>query len=87
MKEDVLIIYNSDGTETRVEHPFDALRDCPEHDEDGSMTRLVVALENVQCGKIISIIKDVVYHITLPIYLWSIGMKTLDEYIDALQEN
>ena len=31
-------------------------------------------------------IKSIVYHITLPIYLWSIGMKSLDEYIDALQE-
>jgi hypothetical protein len=32
-------------------------------------------------------IKSIVYHITLPVYLWSIGMKSLDEYIDALQEN
>ena len=32
-------------------------------------------------------IKSIVYHIALPIYLWSIGMKSLDEYIDALQEN
>ena len=31
MKEDTLIIHNSDGTKTEVEHPFDALKACPEH--------------------------------------------------------
>lgn len=32
-------------------------------------------------------LKGIIYHITLPVYLWSIGMKSLDEYIDALQED
>jgi hypothetical protein len=31
MNADVLIINNSDGTKTWVEHPFDALKTCPEH--------------------------------------------------------
>jgi len=86
MNDDVLTIHNNDGSETRVEHPFEALQSCPIHDESGSMTRLVNALENEQGGKVLSIIKHIVYHITLPIYLWSIGMNSLDEYIDALKE-
>ena len=32
-------------------------------------------------------IKEVVYKITLPIYLWSIGFKTLDEYCLAIYED
>ena len=31
-------------------------------------------------------LKDIVYKITLPIYLWSIGYKTLDEYLDRIEE-
>lgn len=34
---------------------------------------------------IIDKIKDIVYKITLPIYLWSIGCKTLDEYISNIE--
>ena len=30
-------------------------------------------------------IKHIVYKITLPIYLWSIGYKTLDEYIKQIE--
>lgn len=29
-------------------------------------------------------IRHLVYRIVLPIYLWSIGMKSLNEYIDAI---
>jgi len=28
---DVLVIYHKDGTTTKVEHPFDALKQCKEH--------------------------------------------------------
>jgi hypothetical protein len=31
--EDILTIYNVDGTTTKVEHPFDALKQCKEHNE------------------------------------------------------
>lgn len=31
-------------------------------------------------------IKHWVYVISLPVYLWSIGMPTLDAYIDELEE-
>lgn len=29
-------------------------------------------------------IKTIVYHIVLPIYLWSIGEKSLDSYIENI---
>jgi hypothetical protein len=32
--EDVLIINNADGSKTEVEHPFDALINCTEHNGD-----------------------------------------------------
>ena len=35
---------------------------------------------------IIDKIKDYVYVLVKPIYLWSIGFKTLDDYIDALEQ-
>lgn len=34
---------------------------------------------------IIMRIKGIVYKIILPIYLWSIGMKTLKEYISKIE--
>jgi hypothetical protein len=33
-QSDTLIIYNIDGTTTKVEHPFDALKNCTEHNGD-----------------------------------------------------
>lgn len=33
---------------------------------------------------IIDFIKDIVYKIVLPIYLWSIGYKTLNEYLSQV---
>jgi len=30
--------------------------------------------------------KSIVYKITLPVYLWSIGCKTLGEYISKIEE-
>ena len=40
---------------------------------------------------IIQKLKDIIYKIVLPIYLWSIDFKTLDDYIKAIvidyQEN
>ena len=32
-------------------------------------------------------LKHIVYKITLPIWLWSIGFKTLEEYLDALEND
>ena len=32
-----------------------------------------------------SFIKSVVYKVTLPIYLWSIGFETLDDYLDEVE--
>ena len=32
-------------------------------------------------------IKDVIYKIVLPIYLWSIGCKTLNEYIENIEKD
>ena len=32
-------------------------------------------------------VKDLVYRLVLPLYLWSIGFKTLDEYITALEND
>ena len=29
-------------------------------------------------------VKDIVYLVVLPIYLWSIGFKTLEQYIQAI---
>ena len=34
---------------------------------------------------IIDKIKHIVYKIVLPIYLWSIGFKTLESYINAIE--
>ncbi len=34
---------------------------------------------------IIEKIKNIVYKIVLPIYLWSIGFKTLESYIEAIE--
>ena len=34
--------------------------------------------------KLIDRLKDATYKIILPVYLWSIGFKTLDSYIDAV---
>jgi hypothetical protein len=32
-QEDVLIIHNADGSETKVEHPFGALKQCERHNQ------------------------------------------------------
>ncbi len=32
-------------------------------------------------------IKNIVYKIILPVYLWSIDFKNLDDYITALEKN
>jgi len=34
---------------------------------------------------IIEVIKNIVYKIALPVYLWSIGYKTLDDYLDEVE--
>ena len=34
---------------------------------------------------ILSKMKTLIYKITLPIYLWSIGCKTLEEYISRIE--
>ncbi len=31
--------------------------------------------------------KSLVYKVVLPIYLWSIGFKTLNDYIQALEQD
>lgn len=36
---------------------------------------------------LISKIKNIVFRVVTPIYLWSIGIKTLEEYWDAIYEH
>jgi len=35
---------------------------------------------------ILSKIKSIIYKIVLPIYLWSVGCKTLDEYLAKIEK-
>lgn len=35
--------------------------------------------------ELIAKIKHIIYKITLPIYLWSIGFKTLDSYLEEIE--
>lgn len=43
--------------------------------------------ESTILEKIINAIKHIVFAVTTPLWVWSIGFKTLDEYIDAVVEN